>query len=126
MQRTTQYDRMPVVPDDSRVGTVCVEINQPQQQFQYGGNTYQNQNQNQGQGWHNNQNYGWRNNQNSMPPPQVSKLPIEKKMDLEEALAQMCTSHTTFMNETKVNMQNQSMQLNNQVAKLRNLEVKMG
>ena len=61
-----------------------------------------------------------------MPPPQVSNLPIEKKRDLEEALTQMCTSHTTFMNETKVNMQNQSMKLNNQVAKLRKLEVKMG
>ena len=61
-----------------------------------------------------------------MPPPQVSKPPSEKKMDLEEALAQMLTSHTTFMNETKATMQNQSTQLNNQAAQLRSLEVQMG
>ena len=47
-------------------------------------------------------------------------------MDLEEALAQMLTSHTTFMNERKANIQNQSTQLNNQAAKLRNLEVQIG
>ena len=47
-------------------------------------------------------------------------------MDLEQALAQMLTSHTTFMNETMANMQNQATQLNNQAAQLRNLEVKMG
>ena len=47
-------------------------------------------------------------------------------MDLEEALAQMLTSYTTFMNETKVSLQNQSTQLNNQAAQLRNLEVKVG
>ena len=93
---------------------------QPQQQCQYGGNNYQNQNQ--GQGWRNTQNsqnsqgYGWRNNQNNMPPP-------EKKVDLEQALAQMLTSHTTFMNETKANMQHQATQLNNQAVQLRNLEV---
>ena len=46
-------------------------------------------------------------------------------MDLEEELAQMLTSHTIFMNETKENMQTQSTQLNNQVAQLRNLEVQM-
>ena len=103
-------------------------FNQPQQQGQYGGNAYKNQNQNQGQGWHNNQNnpnYGWRNNQNNMSPPQVSKPSSEKKVDLEEALAHMLTSHTAFMNETKENMQNQSTQLNNQAAQLRNLEVQM-
>ena len=101
-------------------------FNQNQQQGQYGGNTYQNQNQNQGQGWQNNQNYGWRNNQNSKPPPQVNKPPIEKKVDLEEALTQMLTSHATYMNETKVTMQNQSTQLNNRAAQLRNLEEQMG
>ena len=105
---------------------------QPQQQRQYGGNNYQNQNQ--GQGWHNNQNqnshnnhgYGWRNNQNNMPSTRVSEPPPEKKVDLEQALAQMLTSHTTFMNETKANMQQQATQLNNQAAQLRNLEVQMG
>ena len=82
---------------------------QPQQQGQYGGNNYQNQNQ--GQGWRNTQNsqnsqgYGWRNNQNNMPPSRVSEPPTEKKVDFEQALAQMLTSHTAFMNETKVNMQ---------------------
>ena len=65
--------------------------NQPQQLSQYGNNNYQNHNQ--GQGWLNNQNnqgnqsYGWRNNQNNMPPPRVSEPPIEKKVDLEQALA---------------------------------------
>ena len=84
---------------------------QSQQQGQYGGNSYENQNQ--GQGWRNNQNqnnqnskgYGWRNNQNSMPSNRVSEPPPEKKVDLEQALAQMLTSHSTFMNETKANMQ---------------------
>ena len=61
-----------------------------------------------------------------MPHPQVNKPPTKKKVNLEEALAQMLTSHTTFMNETKANMQNQSTQLNNQAAQLRNLEVQMG
>ena len=61
-----------------------------------------------------------------MPPPRVSEPPPEKKVDLEQALAQMLTSHTAFMNETKANMQHQATQLNNQVAQLRNLEVQMG
>ena len=61
-----------------------------------------------------------------MPPPRVSEPPSEKKMDSEQALVQMLTSHTTFMNETKVNMQHQATQLNNQAAQLRNLEVQMG
>ena len=93
---------------------------QPQQQNQYGSNNYQNQNQ--GQGWRDNQNsqnsqgYGWRNNQNNRPPPRVSEPPLEKKVELEQALAQMLTSHTAFMNETKANMQHQATQLNNQVA----------
>ena len=57
----------------------------------------------------------------------MNKLLVDKKkVDLEEALAQMLTSYTTFMNETKANMQNQSTQLNNQAAQLRNLEVQMG
>ena len=61
-----------------------------------------------------------------MPPPRVRKPPPEKNVDLEQALAQMLTSHTAFMNETKANMQHQATQLNNQVAQLRNLEVQMG
>ena len=61
-----------------------------------------------------------------MPPPQVSELPPEKKVDLEQALAQMLTLHNAFMNETKVNMQHQATQLNNQAAQLRNLEAQMG
>ena len=61
-----------------------------------------------------------------MPPPRVSEPPPEKKVDLEQALAKLLTSHTTFMNETKVNMQNLATQLNNQAAQLRNLEVQMG
>ena len=64
--------------------------------------------------------------QNNMPPPRVSEPSPEKKVDLEQALAQMLTSHTTFMNETKVNMQHQATQLNNQAAQMRNLEVQMG
>ena len=55
----------------------------------------------------------------------MNKPLVEKKVDLEEALAQMLTSHTTFMNETMENMQNQSTQLFNQAAQLRNLEVQM-
>ena len=95
---------------------------QSQQQGQYGENNYQNQHQ--GQGWRNNQNqnsqnnqgYGWRNNQNNMPSNRVSEPTPEKKVDLEQALAQMLTSHSAFMNETKENMQQQATQLNNQAA----------
>ena len=105
---------------------------QAHRQGQYGGNNYQIQYQ--GQGWRTNQNqnsqnnqgYGWRNNQNNMPSNRVSEPPPEKKVDLEQALAQMLTSHSTFMNETKANMQQQATQLNNQAAQLRNLEVQMG
>ena len=61
-----------------------------------------------------------------MPPPRVSEPPSKKKVDLEQALAQMLTSHTAFMNDIKANMQNQVTQLNNQAAQLRNLEVQMG
>ena len=106
--------------------------NQSQQQGPYGGNNYKNQNQ--GQGWRNNQNqnsknnqgYGWRNNQNNMPSNQANETPSEKKLDLEQALAQMLTSHSAFMNETKANMQQQATQLNNQAAQLRSLEAQMG
>ena len=106
--------------------------NQSQQQGPYGGNSYQNQNQ--GQGWCNNQNqnsqnnqeYGWRNNQNNMQSNRTSETPSEKKLDLEQALAQMLTSHSAFMNETKANMQQQATQLNNQAAQLRSLEAQMG
>ena len=105
---------------------------QSHQQGHYRGNNYQNQIQ--GQGWRNSQNqnsrnnqgYGWRNNQNNTPSPRVSEPPPEKKVDLEQSLAQMLTSHTAFMNETKANMQQQATQLNNQAAQLRNLEVQMG
>ena len=61
-----------------------------------------------------------------MPPGRVSEPPPGKMVDLEQALAQMLTSHTAFMNETKANMQHQATQLNNQAAQLRNLEVQMG
>ena len=61
-----------------------------------------------------------------MPSNRASEPPPEKKVDLEQALAQMLTSHSAFMNETKANMQQQATQLNNQAAELRNLEVQMG
>ena len=61
-----------------------------------------------------------------MPSNRASEPPPEKNVDLEQALAQMLTSHSTFMNDTKVNMQQQTTQLNNQAAQLRNLEVQMG
>ena len=106
--------------------------NHSQQQGPYGGNSYQNQNQ--GQGWRNNQNqnsqnnqgYGLRNNQNNTPLNRTSEPPSEKKVDLEQALAQMLTSHSAFMNETKANMQQQATQLNNQAAQLRSLEAQLG
>ena len=86
--------------------------NQSQQQGPYGGNSYQNQ----GHGWRNNQNqnsqnnqgYGWRNNQNNMASNRTSETPSKKKLDLDQALAQMLTSHSAFMNETKANMQQQA------------------
>ena len=61
-----------------------------------------------------------------MPSNRTSGPPPEKNVDLEQALAQMLTSHSTFMNETKANMQQQATHLNNQAAQLRNLEVQMG
>ena len=61
-----------------------------------------------------------------MPSNRVSEPPPEKKVDLEQALAQMLTSHSAFMNETKANIQQQATQLKNQAAQLRNLEVQMG
>ena len=64
---------------------------------------------------------------------QASKPPPKKKVDLEEALAHMMTSHSTFMNETKATFQNQAQQLQNkftklqnQGAQLKNLEVQIG
>ena len=48
------------------------------------------------------------NKQNNMPSNRTSETPSEKKLDLEQALAQMLTSHSAFMNETKANMQQQA------------------
>ena len=61
-----------------------------------------------------------------MPSNRNSEPPVEKKLDLEQALAQMLTSHSAFMNETKANMQQQATQLNNQAAQLRSLVAQMG
>ena len=61
-----------------------------------------------------------------MPSNRANEPPSEKKLDLEQALAQMLTSHSAFMNETKANMQQQATQLNNQAAQLRSLEAQMG
>ena len=61
-----------------------------------------------------------------MPSTRVSEPHPKKNVDLEQALVQILTSHTAFMNETKANMQQQATQLNNQAAQLRNLEVQMG
>ena len=49
---------------------------------------------------------------------QSNNHPKEKKVDMEEALAHMMTSHTEFMNETKANFQNQAQQLQNQSTQL--------
>ena len=61
-----------------------------------------------------------------MPSNRASEPPTEKKVDLEQALAQMLTSHSAFINETKANMQQQATQLTNQAAQLRSLEAQMG
>ena len=61
-----------------------------------------------------------------MPSNRANEPPSGKKLDLEQALAQMLTSHSAFMNETKANMQQQATQLNNQAAQLRSLEAQMG
>ena len=61
-----------------------------------------------------------------MPSNRTSETPSKKKLDLEQALAQMLTSHSAFMNETKANMHQQATQLNNQAAQLRSLEAQMG
>ena len=46
--------------------------------------------------------------------------PPEKKVDLDEALAHMMTSHSTFMNEMKATFQNQAQKLQNQSTQLQN------
>ena len=61
-----------------------------------------------------------------MPSNRAGEQPPEKKVDLEQTLAQMLTSHSAFMNETKANMQQQATQLNNQAAQLRSLEAQIG
>ena len=61
-----------------------------------------------------------------MQSNRTSETPYEKKFYIEQALAQMLTSHSAFMNETKANMQQQATQLNNQAAQLRSLEAQMG
>ena len=61
-----------------------------------------------------------------MPSNRNSEPPVEKKLDLEQALARMLTSHSAFMNKTKAKMQQQATQLNNQAAQLRSLEAQMG
>ena len=43
----------------------------------------------------------------------VSEPPSEKNVDLEQALAQMLSSLSAFMNEMKASMQHQATQLNN-------------
>ena len=58
--------------------------------------------------------------------PELMNHPQKKKLDLEQALAQMLTSHSAFMNETKANMQQQATQLNNQASQLRSLEAQLG
>ena len=87
---------------------------QQQQQNSYASNNFQ------GQGWRNNQNFPWKNTQNIGQPMQSNNQPQEKKVDLEEVLAHMLTSHTAFMNETKANFQNQAQQLQNQSTQLHN------
>ncbi|XP_039143276.1 uncharacterized protein LOC120280481 [Dioscorea cayenensis subsp. rotundata] len=47
-----------------------------------------------------------------------SNPPQEKKINLEEAMAQLATTQTQFMNETRTSLQNQS-------AQIRNLEVQL-
>ena len=41
-----------------------------------------------------------------MPPPRVNEPTPKRKVNLEQELAQMLTSHTAFMNETKVKFAN--------------------
>ena len=91
------------------------------EQAQYVGNFNRQQN-NQysnrfNQGWRNHPNLSWRNNQNVLQPEQ-NNPPQEKKVNLEEAMAQLATSQTQFMNETRTNFQNQS-------AQIRSLEVQI-
>ena len=69
------------------------------------------------QGWRNHPNLSWKNNQNVLQPEQ-NNSPQEKKVNLEDAMAQLATSQTQFMNETRTNFQNQS-------AQIRSLEVQI-
>ncbi|CAL9018499.1 unnamed protein product [Prunus brigantina] len=69
-------------------------------------------------GWRNHPNFSWSNTQNVQRPP-PGFLAQEKKINLEDALAQLTMSTTQFMTETKTQFQNQS-------ASIRNLEVQVG
>ncbi|XP_039129088.1 uncharacterized protein LOC120265278 [Dioscorea cayenensis subsp. rotundata] len=66
-------------------------------------------------GWRNHPNLSWKNNSTMQ---EQSNPPQEKKINLEEAMAQLATTQTQFMNETRTSLQNQS-------AQIRNLEVQL-
>ncbi|XP_024025398.1 uncharacterized protein LOC112092750 [Morus notabilis] len=56
---------------------------------------------------------------NILSSPEQSNPPQEERVNLEDAIAQLATSHMQFMNETRTNFQNQS-------AQIRSLEVQIG
>ncbi|XP_039132333.1 uncharacterized protein LOC120269114 [Dioscorea cayenensis subsp. rotundata] len=66
-------------------------------------------------GWRNHPNLSWKNNSTMQ---EQSNPPQEKKINLEEAMTQLATTQTQFMNETRTSLQNQS-------AQIRNLEVQL-
>ena len=61
-------------------------------------------------GWRNNPNFSWKNNQHG-PPPMLARPPLEKKVSLEEAMAQLVSTRNQFMNKSRMSLQNHSAQL---------------
>ncbi|KAJ4723309.1 DNA-directed DNA polymerase [Melia azedarach] len=68
--------------------------------------------------WKHHPKFSWSNDQNFMKPP-PSFQPQEKKVNLEDALAQLTMNTSKFMTKTETTLQNQA-------ASIRNLEVQVG
>ena len=117
------------------------------EQVQYGGSLYLNTYNSR---WQPHPHLSWNSNFNVPQPSQEKKAKLEealeelvkveaervasqKRMHLEETLAQFAISHAQVMDETKVIfpsqatiLQSQATQIQNQAAQLRNLELQLG
>ena len=82
-------------------------------------------------GWRNHPNLSWRNNQNMFKPQgnfqqQAHQPPLQPKVNLEDALAQLSINTSKFMARIEATLQNHETTLQSQTASLKNLEVQVG